>query len=240
MVGESDSDLDLRCARRASSAARKARQLARDRAQAAACASHATAATAWELAPPMELDDFAGAQPTNENAAKARVESRVAMLQRARLTDCGDQPMLCVPLVGRAVRVWDRWYALCTLCAAPFEIVSFSAMRVGDALCCMRCDAASLRRADAERPTDAAAERLACAACGCRQPSARSAASSRWRVVAAPLDTSPANARLRPADRTLAYCPKHAVHWLAAAHRQHRSTVVFAHLMRGVCPPLAD
>ena len=55
---------------------------------------------------------------------------------------CGTRPMLVVPLLGRVVRVFNDWMALCTLCGSA--VVVRPHHRYGGEIACMRCDPSML------------------------------------------------------------------------------------------------
>ena len=121
-------------------------------------------------------------------AARVRRDAKTALEQRAVATACGDAPMLSVPLLGRAVRLWNNWYALCSLCGAMMRVLPEH--RYGGEICCGRCDPLMLGVAP-PKPS----ERLAAT---CRYCSATDTvrSASKWKVVKAPLDTAGENATL--------------------------------------------
>ncbi len=133
----------------------------------------------------------------NGVATRVRRDAKNALEQRALPLACGEQPMLCVPIVGRAVRLWNDWYALCSLCGAMLRVTPQS--RFGAEICCRRCDAQML---SVSAPASGKSKVAVCRYCTAEE-NARSA--SRWKVVKAPLDFSGDNARLPPVRRF--HCP---------------------------------
>ncbi len=121
-------------------------------------------------------------------AARVRRDAKNALEQRAVATACGELPMLSVPLLGKAVRLWNNWYAMCSLCGAMLRVLPEH--RFGGEICCGRCEPAML---GIQPP--APSERLSAV---CRYCSATDTArsASRWKVVKAPLDMAGENATL--------------------------------------------
>ena len=101
-------------------------------------------------------------------AARVRRDAKNALEQRAVAAACGDSTMLTIPLVGRALRVYDSWYSLCSYCAAVTRVTA--AHRYGSEVCCLRCDHQMLYRAEdgeglVEKATEKMSERV-CRYCG--------------------------------------------------------------------------
>ena len=71
--------------------------------------------------------------------------------QQAAALACGEREMLCMPIVGRAVRLWNEWYALCSLCGAMLRVTPQH--RYGAEICCLKCDAQMLGIPDRRRPS---------------------------------------------------------------------------------------
>jgi hypothetical protein len=76
--------------------------------------------------------------------------------------------MLTVNLIGRALRVYNSWYALCGYCAAVTRVTPVH--RYGSQICCLRCDHQMLYRAEdgevlVEKATEKMSERV-CRFCG--------------------------------------------------------------------------
>jgi hypothetical protein len=170
-------------------------------------------------------------------AARIRRDSKSAFEQRSLAVPCGDRPMVSVPLVGRAIRVYGQFYALCSYCASCVRVVP--ANRYGAEICCLRCCPRTLGREDVIKTAEAkrrATQRLpVCRFCG-----KGGDASSKWKVIRAPHDTSGENARLPPALRTVVYCSTHWRNWIASAHRTLSSRVVLSHLALGAKPIAHD
>ena len=81
-----------------------------------------------------------------ETGASARVrrDSKSALEQRRSAVACGQERMLSIPIVGRAVRLWNEWYALCAYCGCVVRVRPSN--RAGAEICCMRCDHRMLNR----------------------------------------------------------------------------------------------
>lgn len=161
-------------------------------------------------------------------AARVRRDAKNALEQRAVATACGELPMLSVPLLGRAVRLWNNWYAMCSLCGAMLRVLPEH--RFGGEICCGRCEPTMLGL----KPP-APSERLAAV---CRYCSAADTvrSASRWKVVKAPLDTAGENSTLPPPLRTCYYCPAHWRTWLPAAHRVLQTKLILSHIAHNAKP----
>ena len=148
--------------------------------------------------------------------------------QRERAVACGDVPLVRVPILGRAMRIFNEWHAICSWCGCLSRVTPDS--RVGGEICCMRCDFAMLHG------KAAAAEAIAkepkppppiCRFCGKAQTEG---GTSKWKQVAAPADTGGPNATVPPPLRTAWYCPAHWRAWLPTAHQSMQTSVIFAHI----------
>lgn len=161
-------------------------------------------------------------------AARVRRDAKNALEQRAMALACGEQPMLCVPIVGRAIRLWNEWYALCSLCGAMVSVTPQS--RYGAEICCNKCDAQMLGL-----PAPAPVEQQAAV---CRYCTTKDTlrSSSRWKVLKAPLDVAGENANLPHLLRTVVYCPAHWRSWLAGAHRVLPTRVILSHIAHNAKP----
>lgn len=161
-------------------------------------------------------------------AARVRRDAKNALEQRAVATACGEFPMLSIPLLGRAVRLWNNWYSICTLCGAMLRVLPEH--RYGGEICCGRCEPTMLGLS-APTPSD----RLAAV---CRYCSAKDTirSASRWKMCKAPLDMAGENATLPPPLRTVHYCHQHWKTWLPAAHRVLQTNVILSHIAHNAKP----
>ena len=84
---------------------------------------------------------------SSSEVAKFRRDLKSCFEQSQQATSCGDVPLVCVPILGRAIRVFGSWYALCSMCGALARVTPASRFR--DEICCLRCDFAMLAGKDA-------------------------------------------------------------------------------------------
>ena len=126
--------------------------------------------------------------PANGIAARVRRDAKNTLEQQATALACGERPMLCIPVVGRAVRLWNEWFALCSLCGAMLRVLPQN--RYGVEICCLKCDAQMLGY-----PAPAPPERkvITCRYCNLADTERRA---SRWKTIKSPLDMSGDNAAL--------------------------------------------
>ena len=191
--------------------------------------------------------------PSSESGVAARVrrDAKNALEQRANALACGEQPMLRINIIGRAVRVYNEWYALCSFCGCMLKVTPLH--RFGGEICCKRCDADMLGF-DTTVP-EKEEETSFCRFCG-RQNTGTSV----WRTVKAPLDVGGRNAtvpaplrtvRIYTYPRTLryahthphdamcwqaTYCSTHWRSWLTSAHRVLQTRVILSHIAHGAKP----
>lgn len=171
---------------------------------------------------------------TASEIAKLRRDIKNCFEQHPKAVACGGVPLVRVPILGRAIRLFDDWYALCAFCGCLAQISPSSRFR-GDP-CCMRCDFAMLHGKEAAKEMQARLPKPpapACRYCGRTQPENGSA---RWKMVAAPADTGGRNATVPPPLRTVHYCPLHWRSWLTNAHKEMPTNIIFAHILQRARP----
>lgn len=187
-------DGHMRCAKRSSAALRTAVAL-EDAADAAAVEMrdvHPKVALPADLRPASVMSAF---HSQNGEPDAAAVASEVAKLRRdikncyeqhPSAIACGDVPLVRVPILGRAIRIFDEWHALCAFCGCLARIHPTSRFRADP--CCMRCDFAMLH---GKAAAQAMQDRLpkppppACRYCGrCARPRARTSGALTARSLA--------------------------------------------------------
>lgn len=172
-------------------------------------------------------------------ASRVRRDAKNALEQRPSAAACGEHPMIAVPIVGRAVRLYKAWYALCSYCGALTRVKPHL-HRYGAELCCLRCDHGMVPHAEAG---DDAADTLAsagpapatarqCRYCG----ECAAAGASGWKEIKAPLDIAGPNAALPEPLRRVWYCRKHYRAWVTQAHRAMPTRIILAHLAHNAKP----
>lgn len=145
---------------------------------------------------------------SSSEVAKFRRDLKSCFEQESATTSCGDVPLVCVPILGRTIRVFGNWYALCGMCGALTRVSPASRFQ-GD-ICCMRCDFAMLAGKKAAAQMQAALPRPpppVCRFCGKVEP--ENCSGIKWRSVAAPADTGGRNASVPPPLRVCWCCLKH-------------------------------
>lgn len=85
--------------------------------------------------------------------AKLRRDIKNCYEQHPKAVACGDVPLVRLPVLGRAVRLFDEWHALCSFCGCLARIHPASRFRADP--CCMRCDFAMLHGKEAARAMQA-------------------------------------------------------------------------------------
>lgn len=81
--------------------------------------------------------DSSGVTIEVSSIARMRRECRRAMEQKSCALACGSKPMFEVPIVGRAVRIFGTWYALCSFCGCV--VVADPGSKLGATISCLQC-----------------------------------------------------------------------------------------------------
>ncbi|MBD39674.1 MAG: hypothetical protein CMB11_04720 [Euryarchaeota archaeon] len=179
----------------------------------------------------------AAARDSSSEVAKFRRDLKSCYEQSDKATSCGDVPLVQIPILGRVVRVFGNFYAICAMCGALTRVAPSSRFR--NEICCMRCDFAMLAGKVAAAEMHQALPRPpppSCRYCGKQEP--ENGAGMKWRCIEAPADTGGRNASVPPPLRTVFYCPTHYRGWLVAAHKTMSTATIFAHLMNKARPLL--
>jgi hypothetical protein len=186
-----------------------------------------------ELSRIMSSIDTATAEDQG-HTARLRRDVRNSYEQRCRANTCGDFSMVQIPAVGRAIQIFKKWYAICTVCGVFVQIIP-AAHRHETFVCCLSCDDSAIvpEQTRVEREL-ASLQNVSCRFCGTSATSKRSLL--RWKRIRAPLDTSGDNATLPPPLRLVHYCPLHGRSWLKSAHRTLDTKIVLAHLATNAKP----
>ena len=187
-VGEEAGTTHIRCAKRSSAALRTALSFEEVMVAREIEAEDPDAEAVGNLLGGAIVPMAGDADAANGIAQRVRRDAKNALEQQSTALACGERPMLRVPIVGRAIRLWNEWYALCSLCGAMLRVLPQN--RYGAEICCLKCDAQMLGL-----PAPAPPERRAirCRYCDAVDTERRA---SRWKIIKAPLDLSGDNATL--------------------------------------------
>lgn len=189
------------------------------------------------------------------HAARLRRDLRTCSEQSARALACGDRPLVKISILGRAVRVNGKFYALCCFCASIVQVSQLK--RYEGEICCCRCDASMLSakhncnesnatrvavsvNTTSKRPRPQAfahifpTHELNCRFCNKSPP--MSSTASRFKIVRAPHDNSGNNGRLPPPLRVVALCSSHWKPWVELGLQKLSMAVVFAHISEKAVP----
>jgi hypothetical protein len=172
---------------------------------------------------------------SSSEVAKFRRDVKNSFEQHERAVSCGDVPLVRIPILGRVVRMFGDWLAICSFCGCLAKIQPTSRFR-GD-LCCMRCDFSMLVGKKVASEMDAALPKEplpACRYCGKVQP--ENCTGAKWRKVDAPLDANGKNATVPAPLRVCFYCPSHFRSWLPTAHQSLSTSEIFSHLAQKARP----
>ena len=177
----------------------------------------------------------AALRDSSSEVAKFRRDLKSCYEQSPQATSCGDVPLVCVPVLGRAIRIFGGWYALCSMCGTLARVHPSSRFR-GE-ICCLRCDFAMLAGKEAAEEMRSALPKPPAPVCRyCHKPEPENGAGMKWRCIESPLDTGGRNAAIPPPLRTVFYCPSHYRSWLVNAHKTMSTTHIISHLVNRARP----
>ena len=103
----------------------------------------------------------------NGAGARMKRDAKSSLQQRASASACGQEHMLIIPMIGRAVCLWGEWYAMCSYCGVFMRV--HPSNRFHSELCCLRCDYDMLNRRNANKTlasTDMSNAAPRCRFCG--------------------------------------------------------------------------
>jgi len=237
----------MKCAKRSSAALRTAVSLEQAAHSLAVETLPLDAAVPVDLRPASVVQAAAESRPvekreaTASEVAKLRRDIKNCEAQRERAVACGDVPLVKVPILGRAMRIFGEWHALCAWCGCLAKISPDS--RVGGEVCCMRCDFGMLHGKAAAAETIAQEPKAPQPICRFCNKAQTENGTSKWKQVAAPADTGGPNANVPPPLRTAWYCPAHWRAWYRFHSNQRhkrRSVVVRCAQVAHGAPEHAD
>lgn len=183
------------------------------------CARRSSAAlrTAMQLESEAESGDTNGGEGTTP---KLRRDRRNCLDQPGPAVSCGEEDLVQVPLLGRAVQIFGKTYVLCCFCGVLVNAPA-AVFFQGDP-CCMRCDYALCTRdrpqTTPDEPDDEPGHHH-CRFCGKRDTLPKSV--SKWRYFYAPQDNLGTNAAIPATLRRVVYCSSHSKSWIDSAHRSN-------------------
>tara|TARA_B110000858_G_C17809459_1_gene480121 strand:+ start:6112 stop:9072 length:2961 start_codon:yes stop_codon:yes gene_type:complete len=172
---------------------------------------------------------------SSSEVAKFRRDLKSCFEQKERATSCGDLPLVRVPILGRAIRVFGNWHAICAMCGTMSRILPNSRFRSD--VCCLKCDFKMLAGQKEALEMQNALPRAnapSCRFCGKVEP--KNGTGIKWKCLDAPADQGGKNALIPPPLRTCHYCPAHYRSWLVAAHKTMDTSTIFSHLVSRARP----
>ena len=258
--GDGFGEAHMRCAKRSSAALRTAvalEEAARELEVETRPAPAPTDPLPRDLRPATiaELPTRQGCSHTSD-IAKMRRDIKSCIDQSPRATACGDVPLVRIPILGRAIRLFGDFYVLCTLCGCLAKTNPDA--RFGAEPCCMRCDFSMLYDKAREAlilETQPKTAPKSCRYCGRLESTGTG---TKFKVVFAPMDDTEGNAHVPPPLRTcrcdylsnhrpklrihaagirltaahfaLSYCPLHYRTWLHNSQRELPMNVILSHI----------
>ena len=153
-----------------------------------------------------KLASAEAARDSSSEVAKFRRDLKSCYEQSFQATSCGDVPLVQIPILGRVVRIFGQWHALCAMCGCMTRVSPAS--RFGSEICCLRCDFAMLAgQAAADEMRAALPKPLppSCRFCGKVEP--ENGTGIKWRRIPSPADTGGRNASV-PAPLRVCWCAR--------------------------------
>ena len=177
------------------------------------------------------------AQGNVATIVRLRRDSKHAFTTRMPVLPCGASRMAAIPALGKALRIYNKWYVLCCYCASVICMKPHLHFYHAHP-CCLRCDHAACGvEADCATSSGVSTKKL-CRFCG-RVANADGVGTS-WKMIKAPLDVAAANEKLPPPLRHVWYCPVHYKSWATAAHQVLETRVILTHIATGAKPIFDD
>ena len=165
-----------------------------------------------------------------------RRDCRRAQVQRRVALPCGEQPLLLVQALGRAVRIYDKWYSMCAHCGVFTRIMHIN--RVGGEIVCTQCYRAHVWHSEESKvgemaQSSALTRERRCRFCSKAVPRGDP---TPFKSYASPLDTFGSN-RLLPASlRITWWCPLHQRSWLCDTLNTLSTSQILVHISERACP----
>ena len=190
-------------------------------------------------------------------ASRMRRDCKRALEQRRCASLCGDMPLLTIPIIGRAVRIYGSWYSLCSLCANFVRVTPHC--RIEAEIACLRCTTtppstsqSSRRKRPATTATGKRAcrdaesselplRRVACRFC-CKKEVGQPQRHRQFVTYPSPHDVAGDNLERSSSCRTTTWCPTHDRSWLRDALTTLTTAQVIAHITTNAqpCAELGD
>ena len=142
-VGGRD-DAPERCARRC-------RRIAHGTPKESDAASHRIE---WLAVDRAKLRAAIDADGDSTHAARLRRDLRTCREQHEKALACGDRPLVKVSILGKVVKMQNRFFALCSFCASIVQVSQLKRFH-GD-ICCGRCDLSMISETSQSASTAAA------------------------------------------------------------------------------------
>jgi hypothetical protein len=170
-------------------------------------------------------------------ASRMRRDCHRAVEQRQTSRICGEEPLLVASLLGRAVRIFGRWHALCSVCG-NFVKVDYRHCVSAD-VCCLVCSVpkgcAPVAPPLADAPdAPATAGGNKCRFCDAREPMRGNS----FAQYHSPHDQSGDNASLDPSVRSTRWCTRHDRRWLRRSLLTMPTPLIIAHIISQTAPGL--
>jgi len=165
-------------------------------------------------------------------ASRMRRDCKRSMEQCRKARLCGDETLLTVSLIGRAVRIFDGWYTLCSFCGVCMRIRPHR--RIECEMACLRCGTVQATTSASTEATDPSSSNIPLRCHFCQKPEPLTG--HRFVQLPSPLDTYGANRNQEPPLRRTAWCSKHHRPWMRQALQTMTTPQVFAHILVGARP----
>ena len=192
----------------------------------------------WETS---ECDDILRSiEHDRATSTRMRRDSRRALEQRRKATQCGESPLVMIPLLGRAVRIYGVWYTLCAICGTVTKLRHADWIGVNGAclVCARRMRNVTMTSFEPVTLDNDLTRGRRCRFCAKSVPCDDNGSS--FRCYASPHDTFGANKRLPPWLRCTWWCPAHQRRWLANALMDMSTPSILAHIVQKAHPMIVS
>ena len=72
-----------------------------------------------------------------------RRDAKICMIQAKQIPNCSQNELLSIPLLGKAVFIYNKMYCLCSFCGNFLQYSERNRYR--DEICCLSCDASMVK-----------------------------------------------------------------------------------------------
>lgn len=167
-------------------------------------------------------------------STQMRRDGRRVYEQRRIAMSCGETPLVTIPLIGRAIRLNERWFTLCTQCGMVTNISNIN--RIKTTIVCINCYSENLlKKTQLMHPDNSLSRDRICRFCA-KAVQFTNARGTPFSSYLSPHDTFGSNRTLPKELRVTWWCNLHQRHWLSSALTCVATNVILSHIAENAKP----